>query len=374
MAQGASAPESNPSTPSTTLSSTPCHKCDNNFENIIKCFYCISENGKECKLQVCYPCSGLPLLNFINFKDTESRYRCNDCTKQNLIKKGKDIEGTTTSIMAELNRTETTPDNMNDRSSNCENNDNHTVLLSIPPEMTATNQAAQHQADQTGLENTRMYHRNTTHTNNDLNGKIICKYWLRGRCSKRDTCTFTHPKLCKKFMKGRNDPHYGCNNNTNTMNHFHPRVCYNFEDYGSCEKADYGSCRYFHRNICRNMYQNEEYENHLDSRNIEHGQRDNQPNHSNNYLSPWQYNITSPSHPHQFPPAPPTHSHVNRKTSSPHQRPVPPHTFPPPPPPTHSHEHFPALGRRKNHPRQRNSIEFTEGARQDQTPPSSPRT
>ena len=199
----------------------------------------------------------------------------------------------------------------------------------------------------------------------DLIGLRICRYFLRGRCSKRDTCTFTHPKLCRKFMKARNDEIYGCNNNTNTMNHFHPRVCYNFEDHGSCEKADNGNCRFFHRNICRNMYRNEYLDNYwaYDSRNLEYGRGNHYPNRNSNYPPRRHYNSVPPT-PHHSTTAT-THHQAPAESAPPQYPPVDPARprIPPahpstepthePPPPTNSYEHFPVLGRR-NHTRPRN--------------------
>ena len=69
----------------------------------------------------------------------------------------------------------------------------------------------------------------------------ICKYYKKGYCNSRETCTYSHPKLCKFWAR---NPINGCHYSSEECRFYHPRQCFEYENRKKCEKE---SCRYFHR-------------------------------------------------------------------------------------------------------------------------------
>ena len=69
----------------------------------------------------------------------------------------------------------------------------------------------------------------------------ICKYYKKGRCNYRETCTYSHPKICKFWAR---NPINGCLYNREECRFYHPYQCFEYENWKRCEIE---SCRYFHR-------------------------------------------------------------------------------------------------------------------------------
>ncbi len=82
---------------------------------------------------------------------------------------------------------------------------------------------------------------NTVKTNQSKK-KEICRYYARGRCTKKGECRFEHPSICKifrQFGSKANDPK-GCEENCKS---FHPNACRSSVRDKTCSWTE---CRFFH--------------------------------------------------------------------------------------------------------------------------------
>ena len=96
------------------------------------------------------------------------------------------------------------------------------------------------------LNNTIVEQRNRAPADNEIleeygGNPPICKYYNKGRCNFRETCSYRHPKLCKYWAK---NPINGCLYSREQCRFYHPYECYEYENKKRCEKEN---CRFFHR-------------------------------------------------------------------------------------------------------------------------------
>ena len=220
-----------------------CTECKFMVVYNIKCHHCA-------KL-LCFSCTMLPRENFLYYFLTASQYRCTECCVNDLITKRniKNLDTHGDKLEEEIEKMKTCS-----RASESAVNPN-------TPEPSQSQDAAVPTPLPTHSH--PHIHASATHLTLPSNSqtppsfppppippmgpKPKCKFFMRGYCKKsREECNFEHPKLCRNYMRGRDNPKNGCRKGS-SCGFEHPSVCYQLEDYGFCQKNENGPCRYFHR-------------------------------------------------------------------------------------------------------------------------------
>ena len=198
-----------------------CVKCQSPNTYMIKC--------NLCKNFICYNCSLIPDAYYILYKNSGSVFRCIGCIKGNLQERNINYEtelDTLVQACAESSRNKL-EQNGSDHSQNTTNEENTQVTK-----------------DSDGLLEIDGHHDN-------LRNKRNCRYHLSGKCRyTKNECRFEHPKLCRYFIRQKDDPRWGCKKRNCAF--YHPKLCYDLENYGDCNRRN---CKYYHRT---NAYYNNE--------------------------------------------------------------------------------------------------------------------
>ena len=81
--------------------------------------------------------------------------------------------------------------------------------------------------------------------NDDNKNKTVCRYYSAGKCQHGrvgSDCRYSHPKMCRKYIKNGYNIHNGCTRAAN-CNFFHPKLCHNSVAFFQCDKV---YCNYYH--------------------------------------------------------------------------------------------------------------------------------
>ena len=81
--------------------------------------------------------------------------------------------------------------------------------------------------------------------NDDNKNKTVCRYYSAGKCQHGrvgSDCRYSHPKMCRKYIKNGYNIHNGCTRGANCK-FFHPKLCHNSVDFFQCDKV---YCNYYH--------------------------------------------------------------------------------------------------------------------------------
>ena len=205
-----------------------CNSCQFNLEYVIKCWHC--------KTILCFSCSMLPKENFLYFFLTCAQYRCKSCCTNDLTTRNKNPEEHFGKLEEEIKEFE-------NRVKNCvENRDQINQTQNLVS--SANNSQNNTPPNQVPLN----FPDPPTTEPEDPPPKPDCIFFLRGFCKEtRDSCRFTHPQLCSKYMRGRENKRLGCRKTKDTCGYKHPPVCFQLEDHGFCELFEIGKCKFFHR-------------------------------------------------------------------------------------------------------------------------------
>ena len=174
----------------------------------------------NCKTHYCINCACIDVHIFLFYLKTNSQFRCAKCCVDVLNERHIIWEEDAHNLSAikagcKKNEDEDVPEDKSEDKS---------VTLESSSQTQTTSSITKNQEEE------------------DHRKHITCHFFKSGYCKNGTSCPYLHPKLCRRFMRGRNDKRFGCNKNE--CIYWHPDVCFNYEDYGFC---DINNCRFFHR-------------------------------------------------------------------------------------------------------------------------------
>ena len=222
---------------------------------------------KHCPRTLCFHCTLLPRENFLYYFLTNSQYRCTECCVTDLIKRNKDLNEHYIKLDEEFELIKKCDENRRGIAAL----KNHNLDTAVPTNCNAQNRSLSDNNDRNQPNSQEKNAQSILGRGSsppfptlsppsfpsiptfpppptETPEKRKCKFFLNGYCKKsREDCDFDHPKLCSKFMRGRENLKFGCRKGKERCKFFHPQVCFELEDYGYCQRNDHGKCRYFHR-------------------------------------------------------------------------------------------------------------------------------
>lgn len=240
----------------------PCTRCQKHCSTGIKC--------NSCSMWTHNLCSELPTYYIVVLVNTNRRYTCLPCSKQNYsdfnsqaeeideIKQaeeshktpldpqcssGLDITQNTGKTNITEPKEQTEAESIAGTSREVFGNTPEDMPLILPVSQTQSNSNPVH-LDREATRTQETLHQ-SNQSENKRTKKSICKYYRQRKCKygKRGTgCPFDHPRDCLKFTKFGMDKERGCRQGRHCKD-FHPEMCNNSLHKSECLREN---CRYMH--------------------------------------------------------------------------------------------------------------------------------